>query len=163
LASTLAERNDQDGAYFPIANHEEEFTKDARLRKRLAKFTETDRDALLALRPFAVGIDGDPGNLLLYGLHHADIRRKHHRLVAKSTGSSIAFRNGNIGSFVPEPAIIKIPGKTRIGRLSDDSWVTIGFEPLILYAEPNVLRGRPLVETLYEFANIAEAAIRTFL
>ncbi len=162
LTSELAARNDKTGAYFPIADHEDEFTTDKRLRERLRKFREADRDALLALRPFAVGTDGKPGNLLLYGLHHADVKRKHHSLVAKSSGGAFSF-HGIIGQFIRDVAYVDCPGKTKIARVSHDSDLELKFQPIIQYAEPNILRDRPLVETLNEFADVAEAAVRTFL
>lgn len=164
LASELAARNGKDGAYFPVANEESAFKTDRKLRERLKRFRDADRDALLAFRPFATGEDGQPGNLLLYGLHHADIKRKHHRLVAKTTGSSLGFVSGYVENMVGfPPAEIHVGRKVEVARVSTGSDATFRFMPVLAYAEPNVLRGRPVVETLHEFADMAEAIIRSFL
>lgn len=163
LASTLAAKNGHDEAYFPIATHEDVFTSDRRFRKRMSLFTQLDRQTILGFRPFARGIDGQPGNLLLYGLHHADIKRKHHRLVLKGANANLMVVNGWVGELTGEPDRLKVPGKTRIARISQDSRVTFNFKPDITYAEPDVLRGRPLVKTLHDFSDIAEAIVRAFL
>lgn len=163
LASVLAERNGKGSAYFPIADEEGAFKTNRRLKDRLKKFRDADRDALLAFRPFAKGDDGQPGNLLLYGLHHADIKRKHHRLVAKAASSQMGFNQEYVGSIRNFNGNVALPGITKIAMISSDSTARIRFEPILLYAEPNVLRSRPLVKTLHDFANVAETVVRAFL
>ena len=163
LASFLAQRNGKVTAYFPVAKHEHQFATDKLLKERLKRFRPEDRDALLAWRPFAVGKDGQPGNLILFGLHHSDIKRKHHRLVAKTISTSLNVGNGYIGQLRPLNYDLRIPGTTRVALISKNSRVELAFEPLITYAEPDVLSGRPIVETLYDLANVTEAVIRSFL
>jgi len=163
LASALAERNGREQAYFPVAEHESAFKADKRLRERLRKFRDEDREALLAHRPFAIGDDKQPGNLLLYGLHHADIKRKHHRLVAKAAQPNMTFNEGYIGELFWIGGKVRIPGSTKIAEISKSSNALLRIEPVLHYAEPNVLRGRPLVKTLHDFADVVEAVVRSFL
>lgn len=163
LASCLAARNGYNDAYFPVADNEGAFDDIKLFRDRLARFRPEDREAVLAFRPFATGKDGKPGNLLLYGLHHADIKRKHHRLVLTATRASLDFLSGHIGEIRGEDNEVKAPGHSRIGLISHDSHVAMIFTPNILYAEPDVLRGRPFVKTLHDFADVGEAVVRAFL
>lgn len=164
LASEVALRNKvEGGAYFPFAQNEADFENDTRLRKRISRFNAKDRETLLGFRPFGIAKDGMPGNPLLYGLHHADIKRKHHRLIAKIAGARLSIVNGRVGEMRIQQGSVKIPGKTLVAQLSEDSEVELRFEPVLSYPEPDVLRGRPLIETLHDFANVGEAVVRAFL
>lgn len=163
LASALAQRNGKEKAYFPVADKESAFTSDKRLRYRLKKFREEDKNALLACRPFAIGLDGEPGNLLLYGLHHTDVKRKHHRLAGKAGKSAMTIVEGFIGEIRWIGGKARIPGRTAVAEISNDSDVRLRFELILQYAEPDVLRGLPLIETLNEFVDVSEAVVRTFL
>lgn len=164
LASTLAKRKNPEcrDAYFPLAHQERDFRDDKRLKKRLSKFRPVDRDTLLDFRPFAIGDDGKPGNLLLFGLHHADIKRKHHRLVTKSTEASIGILPGVMGQIYIDTPTLTV-GESKIAKVSNDTTNGFAFTALVAYAEPDALRGRELVPTLNEFADVAERIVRAFL
>lgn len=163
LATTLAEANGKREAYFPVGETEDIFETDPRMRRRIEKFRTADAETLLSFRPFATGKDGEPGNLLIYGLHHADIRRKHHRLSAKDVNHAICFGTGTLRNLQMYGNPIRAPGKTRIGQISLDSTIRIDFEPILAYTEPNVLRGLPLIKTLDDFADVSETVVRAFL
>ena len=163
LASSLAVRNGKtaSGVYFPVGETEGSFDTDKRLKDKIRKLSAADRDAVLAFRPFAVGNDGQPGNLLLYGLHHADICRKHHRLVATSTTHSMSFVNGYVGILRGFGGSLDQP-VNRVAEISNDSRADLRFQPTFVYAEPDVLRHRSVVETLNEFANVTETIVTAF-
>ena len=163
LATELAKRNNKEEAYFPVAREESAFETVKGLRDRLKKFRNADREAIMAFRPFGTGKDGLPGNPILYGLHHADIKRKHHKLVAKAASPRMSFNEGHIGEMHTYSGQLRIPGKTEIGRISLNSSAWIRFDPIVQYSEPDMLRGRPLVETLNEFADVAESIVSAFL
>lgn len=163
LASSLAVRNKKtpNGVYFPISANESDFDSDARLRAKIRKLSDVDQLAIMATRPFAEARDGSPGNVLIYGLHQADIRRKHHKLVANNIGSSVGVVHGEIGLMFSAPK--PLAGSPEVmAWISSDSVAEISFSPTFEYSEPDVLRGLEVTETLDKFADEVSSIIEVF-
>lgn len=163
LASVLAERNGRTakGVYFPIVENESSFDTDKRVKDKVRKLTQEQLDQLMKWRPFLTGNDGKEGNLLLWGLHQSDVARKHHRLAAHVTGGGVVLGDGHVGEMSIEIGTLEV-GTTQVGTLSGDSRANLSLIPDFAYAEPDVLRGRPVVETLNEFADLVEAIVSSF-
>ncbi len=163
LTSTLAVRNGKSASrvYFPVTKLEADFDTDPRLMGKIKKLAAADQAAIISTRPFSLSKSGDPGNQLLYGLHQADIKRKHHALVANNSGSSVGLRNGWTGVFFGAPKTLTDQPQT-MAWISDDSIAEITFTPTFDYAEPDVLRGRGVVQSLYEFANAVRSIVTIF-
>ena len=163
LSSILSLRNNKsaNGVYFPIAETEHDLLNEPNLKNKIKKLSQEDRDKIILFRPFLIGQDGRPGNLLLYGLHHADIKRKHHRLVSKSISGSLGAANGSIGHL--QTFDLSITDRiTKLAAISTDSSATLSHTPILTYAEPDVLRDSGVVECLNNFSNLVEAIVLDF-
>ena len=163
LASKLAIRNAKTprGVYFPICDNEADFDTDPRLSGKIKKLAPEDQAIIVSTKPFAVLRSGEPGNLLIYGLHKADIMRKHIELLPCNTGTSIALKNGSVGYMY---SISKnITEKPEVmAWISTGSIAEISLTPQFLYSQPEVLNGRRVIDTLHDFANEVEKVVKLF-
>lgn len=164
LASVLAIRNGRtpNGAYFPIAETELDFENNKIWMEKIKKLSLSDQQKILDTKPYAICKDGSSGNELLYGLHQADIRRKHHRLVAHATSQGVVIGGGSIGRLQIDPK--PLTGKPRtMAKLSRDSInARVGYQPTFLFSEPKELKGRQVVQTLEQFSALTERIINLF-
>jgi hypothetical protein len=161
LAVALAERNGHmrpKDVYFPIAASVHAFIdpKDGAIKK-IARLTESDRLVIERLKPYSGGDE------TLFSLHQLDIVRKHQRLVdVSATQRSIAlFRSGH--HLEPE---VLYAGRLEDGALlyriptNPDATVHIAVE--VTFDETPFAKGRPVLDTLHQFASRAKRIIDLF-
>ncbi|NCP11359.1 MAG: hypothetical protein GW859_05285 [Sphingomonadales bacterium] len=162
LASVLAERNQRtaNGVSFPISKTESQFLE-KRSQEKIRKLSDDDKLAIAALKPYAVDSKGEPGNVLLWGLHSADVRRKHQRLLVAAQNNKMMFGNGYIDEMRFLGNTVKL-GRNEIATTGPLFSSSVYFPADITYAEPDVLRGRSVVKTLHEFADLVDSIILIF-
>lgn len=178
LICQLALRNGKDpkNAYFPINKSKETFETNG--KKKISKLSEKDQNIIAEIKPYGGGND------LLYNFHQADIRHKHFKLCAFSSGrEGVVLGNG--ASHVPGNHSVLSLGCSYNGFNSgqmfipsskplpeDSSCVLVvqnipkGF-PIdiyfhIRYLEPEELRGKICIDTLKLFLKHTKEIIDKF-
>lgn len=154
-----------DEASFPVAQSEAAFAsgkyKGAEFLKALP---ESERAKIEALRPYAGGND------FLWTLHRLDITRKHKRLIEPAIRPQSIVVSGwttdlDEDAFTPVlHGHVGVHDKTVIGLLSKTlgDRVTVRCTPFIAFNEPTLVRYKPAVAAIKEFADCATSIITLF-
>jgi hypothetical protein len=174
LACILAARHGlpkPDEVYFPIAASAEVFKSPKSSAARfLNGLPENERAKIEALQPYGGGYsDGGAGNELLWSLHRLDIIRKHKRLLEPAIRPQTIVVSG----WAPDlddaftPVVhghVSVYDRTVIGLLTKGyrDKVQIACTPFIVFNEPMLVRYKPAIELLEEYAKLASAIIALF-
>jgi hypothetical protein len=160
LATTLAQRHCKrliKEAYFPICGDVREW--DGRGLKRIKRLSATDQATIKDLQPC---FGGD--NLLL-ALNQLDNIRKHQRLISffsHSVGMSV-YKVGSLPSELDAIYRTQAPenGYVLARNVSDpDYQIQVRVE--ITFSDIQVVAGRPVEPTLWQFAGLARSIIKLF-
>ena len=181
LACVLAVRNGKttSGVYFPVCESKQRFDDEG--LKKIKKLSAGDQVKISNLQPHK------NGNRLLWGLHRADVTRKHVRLVASTVASSrvtlgtgttppiaiegpaagIRITDSVVGGFYVKDTILN-----TFEEINSDAWVSIAKGKLtampirpqfnITYAEPNDLVGLEIISALESFCSEVEKIVGQF-
>lgn len=160
LASTLAIRNGRTtgGVYFPITETQEEFEDKHKGQAKIRKLLPSDQRRVATFRPYLRADDGNTGNILLWGLHRADVIRKHTRLIARQAYSSLLALGDQV---IPIPMQL-IQGEHGVTFGIDDPNASVVVYPMFCFDEPDVLKNREVLKTLNQFVSMVESIVKSF-
>jgi hypothetical protein len=145
------------GVYFPISNSVREY--EAESGGKTKGIPEEAKKIIDAIHPYF------GGNNVLWSLHQLD-RVDKHRLVL-----TVAMRVGRWGiNLTSEPTEISMAFPTPLEKGDVIGWVAGNHEvdrqmsvtADITFGEPEILQGRPMIETLGEMVQVVEAVIGYF-
>tara|TARA_R110000824_G_scaffold11585_6_gene50732 strand:- start:2159 stop:2938 length:780 start_codon:yes stop_codon:yes gene_type:complete len=177
LACVLAERNNQSAknVYFPISKSLTIFETDG--MRKIKNLSEADKNTIVEISPYM------NGNPTLFRLHHADIERKHIRLLGVGTSNSGAHFGGGV-SVTSEAElhvydshfddveiremhyksgyIIPTDGTSLLIVDGAPDALRIQFAVSFIFVQPDVISDLELIKTLIEFYNEVERVIRLF-
>lgn len=149
--------------YFPVVDNAAIFQgmrfKGAELVKRMPP---ADRKIIEALKPYRGGNDA------LHALHHLDITRKHHRLLSVSAVPARLSLTGGFEQadivFPGERGYVEIPaqGETVLALIRKPAKAQAQYSAEIFIQEPDIAFHKPAVGALHQFADIADAIIKSF-
>lgn len=164
LVVTLAARNghlDSNDTYFPTAKSANGF-RDPRVQRKFRRLSDADKQTITNLQPWLGGND------VLYALHSSDIIRKHQRLILIS-GDVGSTRLGSEGGWVLEGGKLDFiragPGHPigePIARLALNYHIEIKHGAVVAFSEPDLIKSKPVIETLHDFAGLVEVVLRQF-
>jgi hypothetical protein len=162
--------------YFPICETLEKYEAEA--PRKTKGIPEPLTNAIKALKPYAGGNDR------LWGLHRLDIIDKHHLLittamVVRQIGFEISPANMREAfkglfripdfpvhtSYFPAPPPISAPEKGALlfavqGNFEANKNVKFTFD--IAFGEPEVFKGKPVLETMLEVSDLVEGIVDSF-
>jgi hypothetical protein len=167
LASSLAKRNDHVSVrdvYFPICSCVMDLMDPLGCMEKVKRLSKAERQIIESLKPYP------EGNPLLCALHEVDITRKHTELLRVSislenvemdggyiyptgAGTIEAFPKG-IRFIENETVLLTVGEASTFGKVS----VRLG----ISFDKIKVIKNKPVVATLHEFASLATAIIKLF-
>lgn len=159
LACTLAVRNGRTPkqVYFAVCEDEPEFVTRG-LNDKLKKLSDEHRAEMARLKPWR---DGNP---LLHALHHADLTRKHQRLITVNTDTGrLAIGSATNADFVFIRAGIEVTDTpTAFMRIRKGGYADLHLGVEIRMGEPPALEGSPVVGVLRDFADLAKSIVERF-
>jgi len=166
LATSLAHRYKiprPDSAYFPVARSEDAFRRgDYKGHDFVKGLPDLQRRFIEALKPY------DGGNKALWALHQLDIIRKHRRLVGvemRPLRLSMAGRESLPPDFIPVHTAtgwLRVNEKTVLGLIRKGADHEMKFIPHIAINEAGFVERKPIIATLYLFANLVTNIIKIF-
>lgn len=165
LACTLSVRNgnkDIGSTYFPTGKSQEIFDS-ANIQKKIKNLSDADKALIRGLKPYPGGND------LLYTLHSSDIIRKHQRLILFASGTD-HLKIGKKGWWSMDSTRMREikfnPGPLSSNTLHMDlAWdyhIDLAVVASVSFAEPDYIKGKPIIATLNEFADLTETVLKIF-